>query len=93
PEVPTFAESGLKDEVLQITGPIALVAPARTPAAVVDRIGREVARIARSPEMVQNIENIGMEALGTLPAEAKAGYEARLPVFLKSVRDTGVTID
>lgn len=93
PDVPTFAESGYKDEVLKITGPISLVAPSKTPPAIIDRLGREVARIVNAPEMRKQIEGIGMEAVGNLPAQAAAGYNARLPIMLKSIRDTGVTID
>lgn len=90
PDVPTFAESGFKDDVLLVTGPISLLAPAKTPSAIVDKIGRETAKITKSPEMKAQIEGIGMEPMGNLPAEAAAGYSARLPVLLRSIRDAGV---
>jgi tripartite-type tricarboxylate transporter receptor subunit TctC len=90
PNVPTFAESGMKDDVLQVTGPISLLTPAKTPQEIVDRLGQEVARIVKTSEMHQQIEGIGMEPLGNLPAEAAAGYNTRLPVLLKSLRDAGI---
>lgn len=93
PEVPTFAETGYKDDVLQLTGPLTLIAPAGTPQHIIARLGREVAELVRSAEMTQKIEALGMEPVGNLPADALAGYNARLPILLKAVRDTGVTID
>lgn len=47
----------------------------------------------RAPELTKKIEATGMEPIGNLPAEAAAGYKARFPVFVKSVRDTGATLD
>lgn len=93
PNVPTFAESGMKYDVLQITGPISLLAPSKTPPEVIARLGREVADLVRTPELTKKIEDTGMEPIGNLPAEAAAGYKARFPVFVNSVRDTGVTLD
>lgn len=93
PNVPTFAEVGYPDPVLQLTGPISVLAPAKTPRVIVERLGRELAGIAKSAEMVQQIDAWGMESLGSGPAEANAAYKARLPLFLKAVRDTGTTLD
>ncbi len=42
---------------------------------------------------MRQIESIGMESIGNLPAEAAAGYRARLPVIVKAIRDTGTTLD
>jgi tripartite-type tricarboxylate transporter receptor subunit TctC len=39
PEVPTFAESGYPQDVLKLTGPFALLAPAKTPPEIVERLG------------------------------------------------------
>jgi tripartite-type tricarboxylate transporter receptor subunit TctC len=93
PDVPTFAEGGYKQEVLQLSGPFSLLVPAKTPPEVVDRLGREVVAIVRTPEMTKQIEALGMEPVGNTPAEAAAGYKARLPVVVKAIRDTGATLD
>ena len=52
PEVPTFAESGYPQDVLRITGPISLLAPAGTPPEVLSRLGREVSEIVQTPQKV-----------------------------------------
>lgn len=93
PEVPTFAEVGYPDEVFKLTGPYAVLAPSKTPPEIVERLGRELVAIVKNPEMTQLIDSWGMEAVGAGPAEAAAGYRARLPVILKAVRDTGTTLD
>lgn len=93
PEVPTFAEVGYPDEVFKLTGPYAVLAPAKTPPEIIERLGRELVAIVKNPEMVQQIDSWGMEAVGAGPAESAAGYRARLPVILKAVRDTGTTMD
>lgn len=93
PDVPTLGEQGYRDEIYTLTGPFSLLAPAKTPQAIVDRLGKEVSAIVKSPEMTKAILDMGMEVIGNLPAEADAGYKARLPATLKSIRDTGVTLD
>ncbi len=92
-DVPTFAEIGYPHEVLQLTGPYAMAAPAKTPPAIVERLGREIVAVMRAPEMVRRIEEMGMEAGGNTPAESAAGYRARQPVLTRAIRDTGVTLD
>ncbi len=49
PDVPTFAESGYPHEVLRLTGPFTLLAPAKTPPEIVERLGKETAAIVRNP--------------------------------------------
>ena len=93
PDVPTFAEAGYGDAAYKIVGPTTLLAPARTPDAVIERLGREVAALVKTPEMQAKIEEMGAEPLGNTPAEAERAYKAYLPVVLKLTADTGVTLD
>lgn len=93
PEVPTFAEQGYKDDVYMTTAPYYLMAPARTPDAIVERLGRDVAVVVRQPEVLERMEGLGLEPMGDTPAEATALYKASLPKLLKLARDTGVTVD
>ncbi len=67
PGVPTMAEAGVQDaEVLSWFG---LVAPARTPPAIVDLLSRETAKILREPEVQQKLAALGTRAVGDTPAE------------------------
>jgi len=93
PNVPTFAEAGYKDSPYRLVGPLSLLAPAKTPDAIVERLGRETATLVRGPALNHRIEDIGAEPLGNLPAEAQAAYKDYLPVVLKMTADTGVKLD
>lgn len=93
PDVPTFAEAGYPDEPYRLIGPITLMAPAKTPQPIIDRLGREVSALVKSPAFSQRVEEIGAEPVGNLPAEAEVAYKAYLPVVLKLTADTGVTLD
>jgi len=93
PDLPTFAEQGYTDPVYTITGAISLVAPAKTPDAIVERLGQEVAAIMRLPEVRERVQTLGLEPIGNTPQEASAAYAAYLPVALELTRATGVTYD
>lgn len=93
PDVPTFTEAGYADEPFRLTGPITLMAPAKTPQEIIDRLGRETATLVASADMQRRIVDMGAEPLGTTPAQAEAAYKAYLPVVLKLTADTGVTLD
>jgi len=93
PQVPTFAEQGYADTVYTITGSISLMAPAATPDAIVERLGREISSIMQLPEIRQRVETLGLEPIGNSPQEATAAYTAYLPVALDLARATGVTLD
>jgi tripartite-type tricarboxylate transporter receptor subunit TctC len=57
PNVPTFKESGLSK--LDINAWTGLFGPANMPAPVVDRLNAELVKIAKQPDYVARIENMG----------------------------------
>lgn len=67
PELPTIAESGLPG--YEVTAWNGVLAPAGTPAAIVERIYRETAAVLRDPEVAERYEQLGAEALGNTPRE------------------------
>jgi tripartite-type tricarboxylate transporter receptor subunit TctC len=67
PDVPTIAESGLPG--FEATGWNGVLAPAKTPLAIIERLNTEIARVARSPEMRAEAAAQGVEAIGNSPAE------------------------
>jgi tripartite-type tricarboxylate transporter receptor subunit TctC len=69
PDIPTIAEAGIPGyNVSSWTG---ISVPARTPAGIVDRLAREIASAAAVPEVRQTLQEIGIEARATTPAEAR----------------------
>ncbi len=60
PEVPSAPEAGMKD--LIVSGWFGFLAPARTPAPVVDWLAQEIMAAARSPEVQPQLGELGGEA-------------------------------
>jgi tripartite-type tricarboxylate transporter receptor subunit TctC len=70
PAIPTFAESGYPDTVVnQWYG---LMAPKGTPAAIVDRLNREVRSALQAPDISEKLKSVGTEPAGNTPEEFAA---------------------
>ena len=67
PDVPTIADAGFPG--FDITIWSGLWAPARTPAAVVEKISREVARALAAPDLRDQFTKLGAEPMTMTPAE------------------------
>ena len=93
PDVPSMAELGYDDEAYRAITPTTLLAPAQTPAKIVERLGREVSATVQSPEVRERLLAMDLEPVGNLPHEAQAEYQTYLPIVLKLTADTGVTLD
>jgi len=65
PDVPTLDESGLKG--FQSFGWNAMLAPAKTPSALIAKINADTNKALNSPEVQQRLKNDGSEAVGGTP--------------------------
>ena len=65
PQVPTVAESGLEGYDFNLW--YGLFVPAKTPPAVVQALGREVARVVALPEVRERLIATGHEVIGSTP--------------------------
>lgn len=63
PDVPTFAELGVKNMEFMIW--FGVVAPAKTPPEVVSRLQREVAEVTKTPEFVKAAGTMGVSVVGS----------------------------
>ena len=87
PDVPTFIEQGYKEFVMgNWTG---IVAPARTPKPVVDKLAKEITRIIKTPEMSKRLEEMGVDPMGGTPEEFGKLIRAETARFGKAVKDSG----
>src|ERR1700709_2141965 len=67
PDVPTFAEQGIKDqEADTITG---IVAPAGTPKEIVDLLDREIPKAAGQPDVKERLTALGFKPVANTPDE------------------------
>ncbi|MFD2754661.1 tripartite tricarboxylate transporter substrate binding protein [Comamonas terrae] len=92
PDVPTFAEQGIP-ELMGSTW-AAMIAPAGVPREIVQRMSAEVARIIRSPEVTQRLEQtMGTFAEGSTPEECDRFIAAETAKWGKVIREARVTVD
>jgi len=62
PELPTMAEAGVPD--MEVPVWTAFFAPAKTPAAVIARLQREVARVVQTAEVKERFAGMGIDPVG-----------------------------
>ena len=91
PDVPTFTELGYRD--FEPYGWFALLLPAGVPAEIVQKLGAETARIFRLPDVVQRLEEMGLQALGNTPAEFAAAIRRDLPIWGRVIKDANIKLD
>lgn len=91
PEVPTIAEAGV--EGCEISEWNALLAPAGTPAAAIERLHREVSKILAEPAMRQRLADLGAEAIGSTPAELAAFLKAEIAKWAEVVKTANIKAD
>jgi tripartite-type tricarboxylate transporter receptor subunit TctC len=88
PNIPTMAESGYPG--YEVPGWFGMVAPPKTPAAVIDRLNRETVKIMTSPEVRKKLEAIGIIPLANTPAEFGASIKKEAAYWAKVIKDTGI---
>ena len=69
-----------------------LMAPARTPPAIVEKLHRETVRILAMPEMRKRLDDLGIEPIGNSPAEFTAVINAEIPKWAKLIREAGIKL-
>jgi tripartite-type tricarboxylate transporter receptor subunit TctC len=88
PEVPTVAESGYAGFDASLW--LALMAPAGTPAAIIERLNREVIAAVSSKDTSETLDKNGAEPLTSTPAELAAIIKDGVAKYAKVVKDAGV---
>ena len=67
PDLPTIAESGVPG--YQATIWTGVLAPAKTPKPIIDRLNKEIVKIVRSPELTERMVQFGSDTVGSTPEE------------------------
>jgi tripartite-type tricarboxylate transporter receptor subunit TctC len=70
PDIPTFKEQGYPD--IEGTGWNGIVVPAKTPKPVIDKLSAAIVTAVRSPDVVEKIQGLGNDVVGTTPEEFAA---------------------
>ena len=88
PEIPTISEAGLPD-FRSITW-FGLVAPPATPAALAEKINRDVLEILQSKEVAEMLRKISLEAGATAPAETTRFFAEETALWSKVIKEAGI---
>jgi tripartite-type tricarboxylate transporter receptor subunit TctC len=91
PDVPTFAEAGLSG--FEATAWWAIFGPPNLPADIAEKLNSEVARIARSDTMRQNLGTFGVLTIGGARNELAAFQKQEIVKWDKAVKASGAKLD
>ena len=91
PDVPTVMESGVPNYEAYVW--MGLLAPKGTPAAIVERLNREVIAALAEDEVKRYMATAGIEIVGSTPAEFGAFFRSEKDLWAKVIRETGAKID
>jgi tripartite-type tricarboxylate transporter receptor subunit TctC len=90
PDVPTFVEQG----VPLIGGTwVGILAPARTPQDVVNRLSSAMAAAIQRPEVRERFAQLGIDPVGNTPAEFRKFLEEEIAKWAKVIKAANVKID
>ena len=87
PGVPTIASAMPGFESISPQG---LLAPANTPAAIVNRLNRDLVRGLNRPEVKERFLNTGAEVAGGTPEEFSAKIKSDVAKFSRLVKDARI---
>ena len=91
PDVPTFAEQGLKDqEADTLTG---IVAPAGTPKEIVELLSRTIAKAVAQPDFREKLATLGFKPVANTPDEFAARLKLEIEKWGKVVHDANLKIE
>ena len=91
PELPTIAESGLPG--FDVTSWYALVAPAGTPASIIQKLNAEIVRALNQPDVREKLATLGAEPMGNSPTEFASMQKAEAARWAKLAKEANLKAD
>jgi tripartite-type tricarboxylate transporter receptor subunit TctC len=91
PNVPTFAELGIK----QVNDPAwyGLIAPAKTPEDIIKKLNAAAVKVLSMPDVKEKLRQQGAESVGNSPAEHAAEIKAELEKMKNVVTKQGIKLE
>jgi tripartite-type tricarboxylate transporter receptor subunit TctC len=90
PDLPTVAETVTGYEAASWYG---ILAPARTPRPVIDKLNREIVAIVRLPDLRDRLAAEGAEAVGNSPEEFAAFIRRELARWAAVIKGAGIRLE
>ncbi|HEV7801636.1 MAG TPA: tripartite tricarboxylate transporter substrate binding protein [Burkholderiales bacterium] len=91
PDVPTIAESGYPG--FEAVGWIGIVAPAKTPVAVLDKLNAEIVRMLKDPDVKERLNTLAFTPVAGTRAEFGAFIQSEIAKWGKAVKESGAKAD
>ena len=88
PELPTMAAAGLPG--YQLVGIDCIVTTAGTPAAIVNRLSQEIARVVNRADVKEKFFITGVETVGSSPQELAAFIKSDMATWGKVIKEAGI---
>lgn len=90
PEVPTFAEVGFPG--VSVSPWQGILAPARTPRPVIDKLRRAVVSVLKQPDTVERLMATGSDPVSSTPEELDAKIRKELDYFGRVIKAANIKI-
>ena len=91
PDLPTIAEAGYPG--FESGAWLGMVAPAKTPKSIIDRLNHELVEIIQSAEVREKMLRIYFQAIGTAPEGLSKLMRAERDRWAKVIKQTGASAD
>ncbi|MFZ9253325.1 MAG: tripartite tricarboxylate transporter substrate-binding protein, partial [Hylemonella sp.] len=91
PEVPTIAENGFAG--FEAPAWWAVLAPAKTPADVVQRMNAAINKAMKNPDVAARLDAQGIDVMGGTPQAGQAFLERQMDIWAKVVRENNIKPD
>jgi tripartite-type tricarboxylate transporter receptor subunit TctC len=91
PDLPTVAEAGFPG--FESSAWIGMVAPAKTPKPIIDRLSQELVAIIHSQDVREKMLKIYFQAVGTAPEGLSSLMRSERDRWAKVIKQTGATAD
>ena len=88
PDLPTLNESGFPG--FEATSWFALMAPAGTPQAILDKVRAEALKLLADPEMRNKVAGLGLDVVGSTPEETRTAIATDIPKWAKVIKDANI---
>lgn len=90
PNVPTLIESGVP---LETSSWVGLLAPAKTPKPIIDRLQKEVNAVVNQPETRERLLTLGIVPSGNTPADFGQQIQADLKMYSEVVKTAKIRVE
>ena len=91
PDVPTVIENGIPDYVFDVW--YGLLAPARTPRAIIGKLNAEINKALKNPQLVQRFAGAGLDAAGGTPEAFEKLIRSEIPRWRKVALAANIKVE